>query len=658
MRSAQYSIGLAALMATIPAISGQVAITSTSAPSNFSLTSVRTLTPTLLPTGPNFCCGMLADGVGLNFWWSSTRGGYTATVVTSYIQYDNTVLTELATITNPGAPIGSIPNDIIPTHNVYRGTTLANQSTIASYPTTIIASPTPHIVVNAFIFFTGSQTTNTIGASSCSFSGGTVDRFGLRTPYIYVEDPPVTRTDGAMLPGPPTDIVDQIIIQNPTVTIKYPYLTDCPIESGTGQPTVHIPVTALTSQSSTTIRRQGDAPVPTTSNGSPTTQESETSEPAPGPSTIAVEPSSTSNRPETPPTTQAPSGPEPTTPTNPPSSTVVDPPSPPEDTQAPPENTQPPPQNTQAPPQNTQAPPEDTQAPPANSQSPPDSDPTTAGNQPSSVFITPPAPGNTQPTAGPVAPSNTLSLPFSIVPVPVPTVAPTNDAPSTDDSPPAGGNPTSTPNPGAVVLPGDQTLNPGQQTTLSGVVISVPSLSVPDSDATAPVVIIDGATSTVTVVQPTAPPLVVIDGTTVTLPVAAPTEDEQQPPVVPVTLGTQVLTLEAPSASGEGVVLPNSETLELGSTTVVEGQTVMASVVTSGTRVATVIEVVGESTTQVVTLPTVTPTESGDESEETSSVTGTRTGITEFTGGAVSMDGANWGWGMFYALGLVVLGLA
>lgn len=89
-----------------------------------------------MPTGPNFCCGMLADGVGLNYWWNSTRGRYVATVITSYIQYDNTVVTELATITGSGALVGTIPNDIIPTHNVYRGTVLADQSSIATYPTT------------------------------------------------------------------------------------------------------------------------------------------------------------------------------------------------------------------------------------------------------------------------------------------------------------------------------------------------------------------------------------------------------------------------------------------------------------------------------------------------------------------------------------------
>lgn len=184
----------------------------------------------------------------------------------------------------------------------------------------------------------------------------------------------------------------------------------------------------------------------------------------------------------------------------------------------------------------------------------------------------------------------------------------------------------------------------------------MPSPVVPDSDATPPVVTVDGTTSTVAVAQPTAPPLVVVDGTTITLPVPAPTAVEQPPPAVPVTFGTQVITLEAPSASGDGVVLPNSETLELGSTTVVEGKTVIASVVTSGTSVATVVEVAGESTTQVVTLPIAAPTESGDESEETSSATGT--GPEEFTGGAVSRVGGVQVWGLINALGLVVVGIA
>jgi len=154
------------------------------------------------------------------------------------------------------------------------------------------------------------------------------------------------------------------------------------------------------------------------------------------------------------------------------------------------------------------------------------------------------------------------------------------------------------------------------------------------------------------------PPLVVVDGTTNTLPISAPTESEEQLPAVPVTLGTQVLTITPPSASGEGIVLPNSETLELGTTTLVEGQTVIASVVTSGPSVATVVEVVGNSTTQVVTLPTATPTASDNESEETSSATGTGPDPIEFTGDAVSSEGGNWRWAIANALGLLIMSLA
>lgn len=79
---------------------------------------------------------MLADGVGLNFWWNTTQTAYTATVVTQYVVYNNTVLTEYETMTNGNPPIGSIPPDIIGTWNEYRGTVLANRSTIATYETT------------------------------------------------------------------------------------------------------------------------------------------------------------------------------------------------------------------------------------------------------------------------------------------------------------------------------------------------------------------------------------------------------------------------------------------------------------------------------------------------------------------------------------------
>jgi hypothetical protein len=162
------------------------------------------------------------------------------------------------------------------------------------------------------------------------------------------------------------------------------------------------------------------------------------------------------------------------------------------------------------------------------------------------------------------------------------------------------------------------------------------------------------------VVAPTAP-VVVIDGTTRTVPVVAPTAT--QAPAVPITLGTQVVSVKAPTASGEGVVLPNSETLAIGSTTTYAGETLVASIVTSGTTVATVIEVLGEnqSATQTVTLPsaakpTVAATASGSKPGSASGTVGEEAPL--YTGAAGSLVYKPGAWFAGSAVGFVLLAFA
>lgn len=545
------------------------------------------------------------------------------------------------------------------------------------------ASPTPHVAINQLIYMTGTWTTYTTGTPKCVINEAPTRSAYLSIPYIYVENPPVTRTNEAFLPPPPTDIMQSALSQIPTLLQSVPFFTDCPIINGTGQPTVHIPVTALTAHSTTTIRKNGNAPIPTNT-GENVPSPTATSEDVPAPTTTgnnAPTPTATktpdspppdTNTPEPPvpsPTapgdgpsepTTAPQNPNPTTAANPPPGEVVVP--------SPPGNPQVPEQSQPSVPVPTGG-----DSPPAQGNTQPP-----AGPNPVPTNVdTPPTPGNTQPPAGsnpstprptdgspppivPVTPSNEPELPFPIVPVPVPTG--TN----------AGSSPATSVNPGAVVLPGDQTLNPGQQTTISGVVISVPSIQPTNPAAVPSVIVTEGRTTTIVpaspslvvvdgvttmVVAPTAP-VVVIDGTTRTVPVVAPTAN--QAPAVPITLGTQVVSVKAPTASGQGVVLPNSETLAIGSTTTYAGETLVASIVTSGTAVATVIEVLGEnqSATQTVTLPSAAKPTVAASGNKSGSASGTVSEAPLYTGAAGSLVYEPGAWFAGSAVGVVLLAFA
>jgi hypothetical protein len=76
-------------------------------------------------------------GVGLNYWYTETATAYTATIITRYIQYNNTVSTELATFTDVNATTISdnIPSTIIPANNEYGRTTIGFE-TVATWETT------------------------------------------------------------------------------------------------------------------------------------------------------------------------------------------------------------------------------------------------------------------------------------------------------------------------------------------------------------------------------------------------------------------------------------------------------------------------------------------------------------------------------------------
>lgn len=118
-------------------------------------------------------------------------------------------------------------------------------------------SPTPNVAIATLGYFPGTLTTDSKGQPSCGGYGGD-DQILLDTPYMYAEDPPVTRTSGAYILPPPPRIQSLILAQ---LTEQYPRATECTFTTASGQPTVHVPVVALTSYTSTTISMKSGASI-------------------------------------------------------------------------------------------------------------------------------------------------------------------------------------------------------------------------------------------------------------------------------------------------------------------------------------------------------------------------------------------------------------
>ena len=98
-----------------------------------------TTTASTTPTPTDFCCEIFPSGVGLNWFYTETATAYTATIITQYIQYNNTVSTELATVTDVNATTyrDNIPYTVVPTHNEY-GRTSMGFETDATWETTVM----------------------------------------------------------------------------------------------------------------------------------------------------------------------------------------------------------------------------------------------------------------------------------------------------------------------------------------------------------------------------------------------------------------------------------------------------------------------------------------------------------------------------------------
>jgi hypothetical protein len=393
------------------------------------------------------------------------------------------------------------------------------------------ASPTPFVRVVQYGWIIGTWTTNTRGPS-CK-STATFNSNGptlLPTEFGYIEDPPISRSTGNAYANPPpaSDFINHWIKYEPTITEKFPFIKTCSIPSGSGEPSVHVPVTGLTGHATTTIRMNGNGPSPPDSTTSRVPAEP-----------ITTREPTTTNAPEPGPTSETSVNP-------PPASTTT--------TNAPPGNTNP--SEPEQPPSATTGLNPNPNPNPNNPQQPA---PTTAG---------PPSnnnPSNPNPSQGPGSP-----LPIDLTPVPAPVPAPA--APTTAGAPPA----TQPISPPAVILPNGETLLPGTLTTISDHTVSIPT----DAPSTT---VIDGTT-----VQ--APPIVVVDGTTATLaptdvpaPVIPITLGEGN--------SASVVSVTAAPASGSGVVLPNGQTLLPGSSVTYMGETlVLTTAPESGSTVIQVID--------------------------------------------------------------------
>ncbi|KAH7084865.1 hypothetical protein BKA63DRAFT_4473 [Paraphoma chrysanthemicola] len=494
------------------------------------------------------CCNVLPESVGLNFWHDTTYTVYPTTVITQYLQYNNTVVTTLSTRTT-GLKPSSAPQNIIsaPTGTMftYSGSRYHTED-FTVYPGEVtMASPTPYVHVTMFQYLSGILTTLD-GTETCSFSGTSLnsDHLYLRTPYIYLDGK--TYKSPQWLPPAPSAFIQQVASQNPLYTSVFTDLLNCTIISGTGEPTVHIPVTALTSYESTTIRMTGTPP-PAASTPAPEPS------PPPAPASSLVPPPASTRPP------QSPVQPDPT-PVPQPSATQPAPAPVPQPSDLGP-----------SPPVNTPNPPIDTLEPPTGAS--PSSAPLPGASNP------PPPQDDNQPPGDDETDPPSPSLPIPIVPVPIPDTTRTQD-----------NGVTNVPTPGGVVLPGDQTLNPGDATTLpGGNVISVP--------INTPIVIVDDAARSP---QPV-PPVVVVDGTTVTLP-GGPASTPPVP-VIPAPVQTGL-----PSPGPGAVVIPGGQTLNPGQVATVSGVVISIpsdapqSTVVNGITIAPPPVVVFDGTT--ITVPT------------------------------------------------------
>ena len=89
------------------------------------------------PTPGAACCVLQPDDVGLDFWYTSYLERVVATVLTQYLQYDDTVLTSTTTISNPNAEYNWPSTPLIPGEWIYTRT-IMHDSIATSFLSTVV----------------------------------------------------------------------------------------------------------------------------------------------------------------------------------------------------------------------------------------------------------------------------------------------------------------------------------------------------------------------------------------------------------------------------------------------------------------------------------------------------------------------------------------
>ncbi|KAK4992338.1 hypothetical protein LTR66_006296 [Elasticomyces elasticus] len=213
-------------------------------------------------------CTLSVDGVGFNSWWSTHLEITVATVVTQYLQYNNTVIAgNKTTLFNTNASsiynthyanlgpswIPGLPTDLLEgLTQAYYAETIIAPGTAASVDSkrTIIQSPVP---------WTNGGPALT-ARLSVSYDGGSFTNF-IRdwTTTLWVENTQWIQT-AAQLPVTYSGVIDAAIPAayisffhgQPEVVAAHTWITECFQGSMNGQPSVHIPVNELTASVSST----------------------------------------------------------------------------------------------------------------------------------------------------------------------------------------------------------------------------------------------------------------------------------------------------------------------------------------------------------------------------------------------------------------------
>jgi hypothetical protein len=525
-------------------------------------------------------------------WWTSSLEATVATVVTQYLQYNNTVIPNTTTIYNDRKKVESIltpPRNVITNGNLqYTLTFLDWETTIKSDPklrlppdgglfeptairadyfweNSIMTAPTPFVLVNSIGYAPGAMAS---GGSSCTMvkipqesnpnfplrEAGLSTGYDLDPPYVFVPSPTTIWRDRGFA-TPPAGILDAWISQMPNITDQYPWLRECTPLPGSGEPSVHVPVTALTAHATTTIFMPGMGGVGANPEAPKTTPPATSSTPLEpqAPSSEAREDSSKDTDP--PLQTSAPQAPN-TNPTNAQSTPPENAPSPvvtPSQFLGVLPNPSFPIPLTPIVVTTVHSRASGSQASGPQASGPQASGPDEPPDQPVSL------PGLILPDGSTLLPGSTVII--SDIQITVPTDVPT-----------------------VVILPNGDALSQGATTTISGTVISVPT-------GTPGLVVVDGNT----VAAPNA--FVVVGGTTFPIG-AAPTpppvdggtfgdgKGADRTPVESITVGSSVLAVTVVTGSptpgadnnkGVGVVLPNGKTLTPGQTTVIGDKTLVIS---------------------------------------------------------------------------------